>query len=190
MNLDQGWKLRLAVLANLVKRAPQQPGRTALMKFAYLLQTCRGIPLGYKFTLYNYGPYDTTVLSDLSQAETLRMLKSEMVQYPSGNVGYQYTSTKACDTLCQVVSDDLKKYDADINWVLDQFGSCTAAELELISTIVFAEREMRRKSRTVPQSELCRRVKAIKPHFDDQTIGENIDNLRELGLVEQLAKAA
>ena len=36
-NHDQGRRLRLAVLATLVKQAPQKPGRTALMKYAYLL---------------------------------------------------------------------------------------------------------------------------------------------------------
>ena len=190
MKLDQGWKLRLAVLATLVKLAPQQLGRTALMKFAYLLQTCKGIPLGYKFALYNYGPYDGTVLSDLSQAETLRMIKSRMVQYQSGNVGYQYSTTKACDALCQVVGDELLRYDAEINWVIAQFGSSSAADLELISTIVFAEREIRRKTNVVSRSELSRRVEAIKPHFDDETIGEKIDNLHELHLIGQLMKRA
>lgn len=49
--------LRRAVLTALVKRAPKSPGRTALMKFAYLLQAVRNVPLGYRFRLYNYGPY-------------------------------------------------------------------------------------------------------------------------------------
>ena len=48
--------LRRAVLTALVKRAPKSPSRTALMKFAYLLQAVRGVPLGYRFRLYNYGP--------------------------------------------------------------------------------------------------------------------------------------
>ena len=47
--------LRTAVLTALVTRAPKSPGRTALMKFAYLLQMVRGVPLGYRFRLRNYG---------------------------------------------------------------------------------------------------------------------------------------
>ena len=45
--------LQTAILTSLVKSAPNKPGRTALMKFAYLLQTIRGVPLGYRFRLYN-----------------------------------------------------------------------------------------------------------------------------------------
>ena len=93
MNFDHGWRLRLAILSTLVKQAPQKPGRTALMKFAYLLQTVRGVPLGYRFELYNYGPYDSTVLSDLSQAVTLKAMKSATVNYTSG-YGYQYTTNE------------------------------------------------------------------------------------------------
>jgi len=91
MNIDRGWRLRLAVLSTLVKQAPQKPGRTTLMKFAYLLQTVRGVPLGYRFELYNYGPYDSTVVSDLSQAVTLKAIKSETVYFQSG-YGYEYSS--------------------------------------------------------------------------------------------------
>ena len=183
MNADQGWRLRLAVLSALVKDAPQKPGRTALMKFAYLLQTVRGVPLGYRFELYNYGPYDSTVLSDLSQAATLKAIKSETVYYPSG-YGYEYTTNeKGYSALCKKVADDLAKHDDDIEWVLKEFGSDSASRLELISTIIFAEREMRRKHQDRSKEELCRRVKRIKPHFTDETIAETVDELAEKELI-------
>ena len=60
---------RLAVIAKLATLAPAgYLGRTALMKFCYLLQTVRQVPLGYRFTLYSYGPFDSDVLSDLGTA--------------------------------------------------------------------------------------------------------------------------
>lgn len=183
MKLSQDWKLRLATLATLVKRARQKPGRTALMKFAYFLQTVRGVPLGYQFDLYDYGPYDSTVLGDLSLAVTMNMLKSESVQYPSGGIGYQYSPQKALEPLCRLVADDLAKYDNDISWVLDHFGYKSAAELELLSTIVFAEREAKRKSQILLQIELVRRVKRIKPHFDETVIAASIELLINLGLI-------
>ena len=61
MNADKQSWFRLAVLATLVKRAPQLPGRTAMMKFAYLLQTLRDVPLGYRFRLYTYRACPTLV---------------------------------------------------------------------------------------------------------------------------------
>ena len=76
---------RLAVIAELVSRAPAgHVGRTAIMKFCYLLQVVRGVPLGYHFTLYSYGPFDSGVLSDLSTAETLKAVESSVVYYGGG----------------------------------------------------------------------------------------------------------
>ena len=66
-------EIRMCILTTLVKRAPKPPGRTALMKFAYLLQTIRGIPLGYRFRLYNYGLYDEQVLTDARKRRIERL---------------------------------------------------------------------------------------------------------------------
>lgn len=181
--LDQGWKLRLAVLATLVQNAPVKPGRTALMKFAYLLQTVKGVPLGYRFRLYNYGPYDSTLLGDLSQAVTFKALKSDTVQFPSG-YGYGYT---AIDTgvsdLRGRAGTELAKHESDIQWVLDLFGKESASRMELISTIVFAEREMRRKGQTRSKAELSRRVNRIKPYFTEEIIASTIADLVQQDLI-------
>jgi uncharacterized protein len=186
MNLDQSWRLRLAILSTLVKDAPQKPGRTALMKFAYLLQEVRGVPLGYKFELYNYGPYDSSVLSDLSQAVTLKAVKSETVCYPNG-YGYEYTPQEhGYAGLVSKVAKELAKYIDDIGWVLRNFGSDNASRLELVSTIVFADREMRRKRQERSKSELCSRVKRIKPHFSEGVIRETIDELQRESLLSAI----
>jgi hypothetical protein len=60
---------RIGLIAYLAKRSPI--GRTALMKYCYFLQALRGVPLGYNFSLYSYGPFDAAVLSDLGDAEAL-----------------------------------------------------------------------------------------------------------------------
>jgi uncharacterized protein YwgA len=183
MNVDQDWMLRLAVMSTLVKDAPQKPGRTVLMKLAYLLQEVKGVPLGYRFELYNYGPYDSTVLSDLSQAATLKAIKSSVVHYPSGD-GYEYsTNEKGHSILSRKVAGALAEHEESIKWVLDEFGSDSASRLELISTIVFAEREMTRKNQPRLASELCRRVKGIKPHFSESVILDTITALAEKKLI-------
>lgn len=183
MIMDQGWKFRLAVLSTLVKEAPQKPGRTALMKFAYLLQTVKGVPLDYRFELFNYGPYDSTVLSDLSQAVILKAIKSETVYYSSG-YGYAYsTNERGHSALCKNVANELVKYHGDIEWVLNEFGGASASRLELVSTITFAEREMRRKHQERSPDELCRRVKRIKPHFSDASITGTINELAQKTLI-------
>ncbi len=183
MSADKQTWFRLAILATLVKRAPQPPGRTAMMKFAYLLQTLRDVPLGYRFRLYNYGPYDSTVLNDLSRAETLRAVKEKTVAYPTGD-GYQYVAKEAADQICDRVAEEPRAFDDSIDWLLKRFGSESASRLELLSTIVYAEREMRAKGQDSSGGELCRRVRSIKPYFDEATISMAIDALARDSLIE------
>lgn len=182
MSQDQEWNLRLGVLSALVKRAPGKPGRTALMKFAYFLQTVCNVPLGYRFELYTYGPYDSAVLSDISQASTQKLIKEESVLYPSG-LGYAYSPREKKDGSTTEMEAQVARFDDKIDWVIGQFGRKNAAELELLSTIVFAEREMRRKREDRLKAELCLRVKQIKPHFDEKTIGEAADFLSSESVV-------
>lgn len=183
MNADKQSWFRLAVLATLVKRAPQAPGRTAMMKFAYLLQTLRGVPLGYRFRLYNYGPYDSAVLNDLSRAETLHAVKEKTVAYPTGD-GYQYLSKEGTDQVRHRVADELHSIDDAVDWLFERFGKETASRLELFSTIVYAEREMRAKGQPRVRGELCRRVQSIKPYFDAATIAGAVDALARGGAIE------
>src|SRR5258705_8499893 len=82
-------KARLALLPVLAERvAAGHIGRTALMKYMYFLQTVRAVPLGYNFSMYSYGPFDSDVLADLSSAETMRVVEVTPVEF-SGGYGYR-----------------------------------------------------------------------------------------------------
>ena len=91
MSTQDRWWFRIGVLTDLVARSRTKLGRTALMKLAFLLQTVEGLPLGYNFRLYTYGPFDEDVLNDLGQAECMQAVVSTMVPF-SGGEGYGYSS--------------------------------------------------------------------------------------------------
>lgn len=183
MNADKQSWFRLAVLSTVVKQAPKPPGRTAMMKFAYLLQTVRGVPLDYDFRLYNYGPYDVRVLNDLAQAERFRAVKEKTVAYPQGDA-YQYLPKERCDWVRAQAGDELGKFSEAIDWLVEQFGAEPAWRLELCSTIIYAERELRRKRQPRSRDELCRRVQSIKPYFAGEKIAAAVDTLAHRGLIE------
>jgi hypothetical protein len=82
---------RVALIADLVSRAPRRLGRTALMKCLFFLKVLKGVPLPYHFRLHTYGPYDSDVLYDLQYAEYLGAVESALVAYPGG----QDTNTSA-----------------------------------------------------------------------------------------------
>lgn len=163
---------RLAVIAELVSRAPAgYLGRTAVMKFCYLLQTVRGVPLGYHFTLYSYGPFDTGVLSDLGTAEALEAVKSNVKLY-QGGYGYQIRKGERSAAVIEAGRSFLNNHLGSIDWVLSEFGSHGSSDLELESTIVFVDRESAGKSQQLTIPALAQWVRDIKPHFEETYIAE------------------
>ena len=77
---DSVWN-RLGLICSLVEKSKGKAGRTALMKFAYLLKALKCVPLDYRFTLYTYGPFDSDLLDDLSYAEALEAVQSSLVHF-------------------------------------------------------------------------------------------------------------
>lgn len=168
-------QLRHSILATCVQRAKRKPGRTAMMKYAYLLQTLQGVPLGYRFRLYNYGPYDEDVLTDVRVATNSGTLKSTLVTYNKG-YGYEFELGEQFGESETQIATDVAEYDKEITWLMDEFGDESSARLELISTIFFALCDKIRKRE---KEELVSVVHEIKPHFSTDTIGTTIDELSE-----------
>ena len=172
---------RLATLAQLAEAAPTPFGRTALMKLCYFMQTLKGIPLGYDFTLYSYGPFDSEVLSDLHTAESLSILQSSVSHF-SGGYSYQIEASDNASQAIQHGKEFIAQYRARIDWIVSKFASRSASELELLSTIVFVDRQ----DKIVSKSDLVKLVKAIKPQFSDAEIIRKVDWLRKEELLKQV----
>jgi hypothetical protein len=143
-----------------------------------LLQVVKDVPLGYDFTLYSYGPFDSQVLTDLNTAESVGVLSSELEYYPSG-YGYLISPSGSSTAARSVAADFIKRYKASITWVIENFSGRTASELELITTMVY----VRRNHGALTKFELVRTVKEIKPHFSEIEIERKRTQLVEMGLL-------
>jgi hypothetical protein len=177
MNDQQNWWGRLALMGMLAENAPTQSlGRTALVKLAYLLQATRGVPLGYDFRLYTYGPFDSEVLSDLGQAQALEVVDVTTVINPVG-YGYEIRPGSNLGTAKQRAADWLARYEGDIHWIAQAFGNRSASELELIGTIVYVDREFADQNKPISTDEAVRRVREIKPHFVEAYVRAKIEEL-------------
>lgn len=177
---------RIAVLARMVKNAPSKPlGRTQVMKLFYFLQELKGVPLGYDFRLFNYGPFDSEVLSDLSSACGLGTVVEETVLYPSG-YGYAIKPGPHVDRFeAELAADDALWSQVDL--VVREFGAFSASELELRSTILFVDREFAGVGQTATAEEIIDRVRHIKPHFDAATIRKRVSEMAEKGHLQTLS---
>lgn len=181
---------RLALLSYLCEKAPTGSlGRTAVMKLCYFLQVLKGVPLGYRFTLYSYGPFDSNVLSDLGTAESFRAVNSELETYPGG-YGYSIRKGERADKYIQAGKTFLEENREAINWVLSEFGGANSATLELDATIVYVDREEMMKQRRLSKQEMIRLVHDVKPRFSEEVISASIDNLVAKNLLDSLKELA
>ena len=176
---------RLALITALAEQAPGLLGRTALMKCAYFLQALRRVPLGYHFTLFSYGPFDSRVLNDLHYAEVLGGVDVETVYFAQG-YGYQVSPGKAAEKLKSRASDFLAKYQEDIDWVVREFGNRTAGELELLSTLIYADQSVPAREK-ISLADLAHRVQAVKPHFTLEQVQSHAEWLRKKGLLKAVS---
>ena len=173
---------RIALITRLAEKSTSKFGRTALMKFCYFLQTLREVPLGYHFTLYSYGPFDSDVLADLDTAEALGTVQSTVVYYPGG-YGYEIKPTGQSRATDRLAVDFLKKYQKDIDWAVSEFSGLNSAELELVSTIVYVDQEATNAGESLKMEDLVQRVKEVKPHFSKDRIRIQVENLSDKALL-------
>ena len=175
---------RLATIVALVEKQPRL-GRTAVMKMCYFLQTLRNVPLGYRFTLYSYGPFDARVLSDISTAEALGGIESRTVLY-SGGYGYEISPSSRSRAVKALAPDFIKRYAPDISWVIEEFRKFGSADLELLSTIIYVDRENARAKTRQATHALADKVQEIKPHFKKPYVQTKVEYLQQQRLLKSL----
>ncbi|MBU2548256.1 MAG: hypothetical protein KKB20_07605 [Proteobacteria bacterium] len=163
----------------------QRIGRTAAMKFLYLLQTVRNVPFGYNFRLYHYGPFSAEVLNEIEYAESLDALTAEIIHYSSG-YGYILRPGENVDYILTEAQDFITNYKEELDWIITKFGSKSASDLELISTAVFIDRNFKDRDRFILLNELCKKVMEIKPHFNKEQIQSIVIELMREKILSQI----
>lgn len=182
-NRDKG---RLGLIPVLAEKHPAgYIGRTALMKYMYFLQTLRDVPLGYSFSMYSYGPFDSDVLSDLSTAESLNLVSSAAISF-YGGYGYRIHPAVGAEGVKHEAQEFLARYKDDIDWVVAEFGNLNSAELELASTIVYVDREFAEIGLPDARAHLVGLVNDIKPHFGTDQIERSVGSLQQKGVLTSI----
>jgi hypothetical protein len=116
-------------------------------------------------------------------ASTLGALQSRPIWYATGQ-GYSIQLAENSDEIEALAAGFLQQHESDIEWVTTEFARCTAADLELASTIVFIDRE--NAGHPTEGAELVRRVNEVKPHFSVERIAARIDQLKTREVLENV----
>lgn len=175
-------KIRESVIAALAQRRPGL-GRTALMKLIYFLQTLRGVPLGYSFRIYTYGPYDGQVLDDLQAVESVGAVRSQFYEYEYGT-GYRIMAEDKAAELAQAANE---QYGKELDEIVAEFGDWGAVDLEMASTIVYVDRRNAEDGTLQSTGDIAHAVRAMKPHLAEDRIESKVGNLRDKGLLRAVA---
>ena len=111
---DQLWNRLGLILAIVEKSEGGNIGRTAAMKYFYLLQTCKNVPLNYNFRLYYYGPFDSEVLSDLDYARSLAAVTSD-VSYLTSGCRYKLSRGEKAQSILNKAGSFIKNHEDQID---------------------------------------------------------------------------
>src|SRR5882724_9043391 len=164
---------RYALIGEIVKRATS-PGRTAIQKYLYLLQSAFGSEPLYEFSMYTFGPFSSQVLSDLDVAEAMGV-----IQVARNNFGYSITAGPETERITGLASNFLEPLKDNLERLFKDFGHFGAKDLELRSTIIFVSQDLKKSGQS--QIALGDTVQEIKPGFARTQIDGAISELSQLG---------
>lgn len=148
-------------LARRLESEPSQLDRTTFMKLACLLQELYGVPLGYRFSLYVYGPYSPEAAGDLEHAQARQRAEGTQERNQNGAIG---------------------QYSNSLDSLVEHFGSLDARELELRTTSMFLWKRFKPQGREDLAS-LIETVRQLKPHRSAEDIRDAIENLMDEGII-------
>lgn len=182
LSIDLPWQNYglVAELAFRMQDKSPQFGKTALQKIIYLLQELHNVKCGYEFGLYTYGPFCVELLSDLDYVQSLQGVN--ILYLSSGTRGYIISPGDKNEVIRQNAKDFLSEADTAIERIIAEFGEFNAKELELRSTIVYVDRDM--KQNLFSRNNFVRLVKEIKSNFSTETIQNALMELESKGYVE------
>ena len=136
--------------------------------------------MGYRFSLYTYGPYSAEVLADLEYAKLRKQVDVEYLGDPHG--GFKITpGGKAGSSGMQTGA--IGNYSDKLRDLVEHFGAFNARDLELRTTSIFLWKRIRP---TKPENlnSVVETVRHLKPHFSEMTIRSAINSLINDGIIQ------
>ncbi len=175
---------RYALITELARRlAHRRPqfGKTALQKIVYLLTDLFGIPTGYEFEFYNYGPFSSQLHQDLDLVAHIGGVVVE--DYSAEFAGYVISPGERADALIEKGADFIRSSEVDkaLSRVVDEFGGFSASELELRATILFVDRDLAARRKTATRDTIIDIVEKLKPRFERYDIESALEEMASFG---------
>ena len=172
--------LLIATLIEKMRAHESWAGETHVQKAVYFLQTLLGVPTGFKFTLYKYGPFSFDLRDKLAEMRTSGQLELHPQSPPYGprlDIG------PGAGQLPKRFPKTLRTYDAQLEYIADHLGGLGVGDLERLATAMLVSEEM--PDGTV--DERAEQLNAYKPHVSIEAAREAVEDVDEMR--EDVAKS-
>ena len=180
MNFELPWK-QCGVIADLTQRlrgVSPQFGKTALQKMVFLLQEVYKVDVGYSFGFHTFGPFAGELLGDLDFAE---LMGAVVVKPAEGTYGYGYSIEPGdhIEEYREKAGEFLSQHRQEIDTLVNEFGTKTAKDLELLTTIVYLNKEIMFDENKMTRAEAVGKIRELKPKFSDADVRLGMDELEQ-----------
>ncbi|MFZ2146435.1 MAG: hypothetical protein WAV28_04370 [Sedimentisphaerales bacterium] len=154
------WKRRTILLSLIEKLVGNNSwcGETHIQKSSYFLQELSGVPLGYDFILYKYGPYSFELSDDITAMRANKIVELEPMPAPYGPT---IVASERSKLLKKLYPKTMKRYKENVTFIADQLAKYNVAELERIATAFYVSRQQRSSNNRKVIAQITR----IKPHI-------------------------
>ena len=163
---------RLGTIMRLVEIL-QDAGKIKLQKLLYFLQEGWGVPLGYDFVMYHYGPYCGQVDADLSLLSAAGVVK---ISVDPDGYGYHVVQGE----LRPASLADTALGSEEVPRVVEAFHGYNGADLELAATVHFVHSLMPGAQRRA----VVEQARSLKPKFPVSAVEAQYDRLVSLNLLK------
>lgn len=166
--------LLLAVLTEKLRAHHSWAGETHLQKAVFFLQAMLGVPTGFRFTLYKYGPFSFDLRDKLSEMRASDQL--EMLVQPAP-YGPQLDTGPGADQLRKRFPKTLRAYDAQLEYVATRLGGLGVGALERLATALLVTIEA---APNATVDERAVRLHAYKPHVKLESARRSVEQVDEM----------
>lgn len=166
-------EMRGRLLALLASMAEEESwcGETHVQKCAYFLQEGLGVPLGFKFILYKYGPFSFDLREALGELWGDYVVEMKTVPGYGPSIGLTESGRSLRDRLRKHADP----YQREIGFVASRLSKRGVMELERLATalLVRGEREGTIQDR-------ARRLVELKPHVSESDARQAVEEVEAL----------
>lgn len=168
-------------LTGRIQDVSSQFGKTAMQKLVYLLQAVYEVEFGYNYSFYTYGPYSADLSWDLKIIEYHGGIEINYVN--SKTRGFRIKQGANHTQFVEKAASSIRRAKSKMDAAISEFGVYNARELELRSTIIYAERNFKEEDKTYSRDQLVELVYNLKPHFESKYIEDVVDGLDNKGFI-------